>query len=426
MASHPVIHGLEGVPKCIPGTGPILTGTGEEGRDVSGCASDAWEVDVATSLSGMERLEAEWRRFEQEHGRDVHAFQSVDWCLAWGRTFLEKDDGVTPFVITVRRAGRLVLLWPLMRCRLGPLRALSWLSDPFSQYGDVLTALEGASFMAAMERAWAVIRDHARVDIVRLRHVRDDARAAPFFETFFRRAAWEDGAPWMDLTQFASEEAYEKRYSKEQRRRRKRIRKSLEKRFGEKLAFELVPAGDEIGANIERLVAEKRAWLMNKGLMSRPLANLRLVEFLSRLPAGEHGEGLRMIITRMRAGDHSISWELGFRFKGRHYGYITAHDRALTRSSPTRLHMDLAQKRALADGMRVYDLLVPVADHKKTWSSAVEPVREYYMPLTAAGRFLGESYLCHLRPLLRKAVERLPKGLRVKAGGWRPELSFHL
>ncbi len=426
MTSHPIIHGLEGVPKGLPITGAVLSGTGERTASIQDGRADAWKVDVATSLSDMERLEAEWRRFEQEHGDDVHAFQSVDWCLAWGRTFLEGDEGISPFIITVREAGRLVLLWPLMKCRLGPLRALGWFSDPFSQYGDVLTALDDPLLVRAMERAWQVIRDHAGVDLVRLRHVRDDARVVPFLEACFRRAAWQDGAPWMDLTRFSSVEAYEKRYSKEQRRRRKRIRKSLEKRFGEKLEFEFIPAGEEMGENLERLVEEKRAWLTRKGLMSRPLANPRLVEFLSRLPVEDGNDGLRMVITRMRAGENRISWELGFRFKGRHYGYITAHDRTLTRSSPTRLHMDLSQKQALRDGMRVFDLLVPVADHKKTWSSAVEPVREYFMPLTTAGRILGESYLCHLRPLLRRAVERLPKGLRVKAGGWRPDLSFHL
>jgi len=88
--------------------------------------------------------------------------------------------------------------------------------------------------------------------------------------------------------------------------------------------------------------------------------------------------------------------------------------------------MELSQKRALRDGMRVFDLLVPVAPHKKTWSSAVEPVREYFMPLTVAGRILGGTYLCHLRPLLRRVVERLPRGMRVKAGGWRPDMNLHL
>ncbi len=426
MTSYPIIHGLEGAPKGFSGAAPILSGAGEKSSDVPDSGLDGWGVDIVTSLAGMERLEAEWRCFEQTHGDNVHAFQSVDWCLAWGRTFLERDDGVTPFIIAVRRAGRLVLLWPLMRCRLGPLRALSWFSDPFSQYGDVLTALEGASLEVAMERAFQAIRDHGRVDIVRLRHVRDDARAAPFLETFFRRAAWQDGAPWMDLTQFPSVEAYEKRYTKEQRRRRKRIRKSLEKTFGEKLTFGFVSAGEEICENIERLVEEKRAWLTAKGLMSRPLASPRFVEFLSRLPADGEGEGLRMVISCMRAGKHRISWELGFRFKRRHYGYITAHERTLTRSSPMRLHMDLSQKQALCDGMDVFDLLVPVADHKKSWSSAVEPVREYFLPLTMAGRILGESYLCHFRPLLRRTVERLPRGLRVKAGGWRPDMNLHL
>jgi len=82
MASSPVIHGLKEAPQALPGAGIVLSATGGISGDVSTSGADVWEVDVATTLSGMERLEAEWRRLEQEHGDDVHAFQSVDWCLA--------------------------------------------------------------------------------------------------------------------------------------------------------------------------------------------------------------------------------------------------------------------------------------------------------------------------------------------------------
>ena len=394
-------------PGGAPVDGPFYLDTRLIGAEAEG---GALSVQVARTMAEVEALEAEWRELEEASGRDTHAFQSFDWCHAWGSTCL--GEGREPFILVVRSAGRVVLLWPMMRCRLGPLTALSWFSDPFSQYGDVLTALSGAALEDALGAAWERVRRERGLDIVRLRHVRADANIRPWLEGAFRRAAWADGAPWMDLSRFADEAAYERRYSRTQRRRRKKIEKRLERACGGPVSFSLVARGQGLEGQIAALIGAKRAWLAERGLHSRPLNDPRIEGFLRRLPAGEGGRGLRLVVSRMEAGGRAVSWELGFRYRGRHYGYVTAHDGALTDLSPGRLHMDFSQKRALGDGMSVFDLLVPAAPHKKSWSSDVEPVCDFFRPLSLFGRILGEGYLLHLRPALRRLYQEMPEALR--------------
>ena len=70
----------------------------------------------------------------------------------------------------MRIAGRLVLVWPLMEICSGPICVLRWLSDPYSQYGDVLIAGD-AEPETALAAAWGQIRELPGIDAIRLRHV---------------------------------------------------------------------------------------------------------------------------------------------------------------------------------------------------------------------------------------------------------------
>lgn len=359
----------------------------------------------------VEALAGEWRELAARGGRDIHFFQTVEWCRAWvahGRGARSEN----PVLVTVRdEGGRLELLWPLMRTRFGPLRLLRWLSDPFSQYGDVLSVLKGESLAAALEASWRRILAIGGVDIIRLRHVRADAVVADFLAARCPSAGTE-GAPALDLSLYPSEAALAARYDRRQRRRRRRIRRRLEELFGPVRFCRLEEPG-QVRAAIDRLIAEKRLWLDEKGYYSRPLKWPGLADVfatLARLSGNDAGAGL--VVTEMRAGPRPVSWELAFRYRGRHYCYITAHDHELTRLSPGRLHMDLSQRLALREGMRVFDLLVPAAAHKRSWSDHVVTVRDYYRPLTLRGRLIGEGYLRVARPLARRLYLAAPEGLR--------------
>lgn len=367
-------------------------------------AETAETIAVARTTAEIEALERPWRALETSAARCSHAFQSYDWCRAWIRSLASERE--SPYVVTVRRGSELRLVWPLMRTRVGPITVLRWLSDPFCQYGDVIAA--GSEPEVLIARAWRWIAENVGADVVRLRHVRQDAVAHGFLAGRFRTSGETACAPFMDLTAFACESAYEARYSKEQRRRRKRIRGELEA-FGP-LNFSLIEDGARRDQAIEQAVAAKRAWLAERGLHSRPLASGELPAFLRDL--GRADRNLRLVISVLSAGARDVAFEIGLRFKQRHYGFITAHDLTLTDASPARLHMDLSQRRAVSDGVSIFDLMVPGDPHKASWSSGSVPVRDFHAGLTLAGGLYCKAYLEVLRPSLRAAYQGARPSLR--------------
>lgn len=362
-------------------------------------------VDVIDSLDGLEALEADWRVLEDKAARPTQLFQSFDWCAAWSRA-RAGDRCVGVAIITVRIDGRLVLVWPLMRVCVGPLCILRWLSDPYSQYGDVLIARD-VDREVVLGAAWSRIRTLPGVDAIRLRHVRSDALAATFLSRHCRPAGEADTAPALDLTQFADEAAYDKRYNKTQRRRRRRIRQELEQRGA--LEFRLLRSGPEFDRLVGRIIDEKRHWLIERGLHSRPLADPHLADFIRGLAAGRK---LDVVLSVLSCAGEAVAFEIGLRFGRHHFGYITAHDHTLTDASPARLHMDLSQRRALNDGMRVFDLMVPGDPHKVSWSNMAAPVFDFCAPLSPLGRLYSFVYLEGVRPVIRRLYHRASPQMR--------------
>jgi CelD/BcsL family acetyltransferase involved in cellulose biosynthesis len=356
------------------------------------------QLSLLSSVGELQAVESQWRALERAASRSHNVFQSFAWVFAWAKTYV-MTGGNEIAVVTGCKADRLVFVLPLMKTRKGPVGVLQWLSEPFGQYGDILLA-PGEDAGTWMSAAWPMILNLPGVDAVRLRHVRQDATIQPYLGRHFRSARVADGAPFMDLAQFASEAAYERRYSKEQRKRRKRIHKELEA-MGP-VDFRLLTGGANLDQAIDEAIAQKQAWLKERRLFSRALACPRIGSFVKEL-ARSGKDSVTVVASVLTAGDRPISWEIGLRFKDRHHGFITAHDVALTDKSPARLHMDRSQRRALADGFKIFDLMVPMDAHKESWSSAVMPVDDYYRATSWAGWIYGRLYLETVRPALRQA-----------------------
>ncbi len=371
------------------------------GRSPAGPASLA----VIDSLEALDALEDDWRALERRSAKGWQVFQSFDWCSAWAHA-RASDRCAGLRIVTVRLDGRLVLVWPLMRICFGPVCVLRWLSAPYGQYGDVLIDTD-VEREAVLDAAWKYILALPGIDAIRLRHVRSDAIAACFLSRHCRPAGAADTAPCLDLTAFADEAAYDRRYTKAQRRRRRRIRQELEARGA--LDFRLLREGPEFDALIERTITEKQHWLGARGLHSRPLADPGMADFIRHLATGRDVD---VVLSVLSSGGDPVAFEIGLRFGRRHFGYITAHDNRLTDASPARLHMDFSQRRALADGMRVFDLMVPGDPHKASWSNKSVTVFDFYTPLTLKGHLYGLAYLESLRPLARRAYHMAPPALR--------------
>lgn len=360
-------------------------------------------LSLITTETGLEALESTWRDLEARHGRPHNVFQSFDWVRNWVTCYA--DSSQSPAIITGHRSGHLVFVWPLMRVQMGPTRVLRWLSEPLAQYGDILLDPNERAEVwcgAALE----LLRVERAGDLLWLRHVRDDAAIKSHALATFHNARLSEQAPWLDLSVFAGDAAYDARYSSSQRKRRKKIRKSLEDDIGP-VTFDILPAGAELDAAIQQAVAEKSQWVEERGRHNAILGCPRLPGFLSAMSHAAAGTGLT--VTCLKAGGKPVSWELGLRYGKTHFAFITSHVNALTDYSAARLHMDQSQRRALHDGLTVFDLMVPNDEYKESWSSSVMGTNDYHLPLTSAGWVFGRLYLEALRPVLRAAYYRLPE-----------------
>lgn len=363
---------------------------------------------VISRASELPAVAAEWRRLEAAN--PVSIFQSFDWVESWATSVMGRNGhGGTPFIICGRdAAGRLAFIWPLMKCLEHGLVVLRWFSEPYGQYGDVLCA-EGQDVTAWMAAALDILRNASEADLVHLRHVRADALANSFLTTAFHAGQLNEGAPRLVLTAYANDAAYEARYNSQQRKRRKKIRKWLEDAMGP-VAFTRLAAGPEANAALDLAVAEKNAWLEERGRQNRIMGCSRHTDFLKHMLARQGGT-VDTVLTTTTAGGKPVSWELGFRHQGTHYAYLTSHVNALTDLSPGRLHMDQSQRLSLSQGQKAFDLMVPSDAHKESWSSETTPVEDYYLGLSTRGRLYGRIYISLLRPLLRRAYYAMPQDM---------------
>jgi CelD/BcsL family acetyltransferase involved in cellulose biosynthesis len=373
-----------------------------------------WRLSLVTGLDEIAALQEGWCKLQKTSALPHNVFQSFEWCMAWAETYAREDSRSEPCIVTGYQDNRLVFVWPLMIVQSGPIRTLRWLTEPFSQYGDVLVAKQEnpRTWLSASVKLLSRLKS---IDAIRLRHVREDAAAYAFLSRTFRSEKSGDFAPYMDLTRFPNEAAYEARYTKEQRKRRKRIRKTLEE-MGP-VEFTLLESGSLMDRANDEALSNKVAWLKERDLFYRVLDCPKLLPFLKKLSRDSSGDA-KVVTSVLTAGGKPISWEIGLRFGNTHFGFITAHDVAMTDASPARLHMDLAQRRALADGMNVFDLMVPMDPHKQSWSSAVIPVHDFQMPLSVKGWLYGILYVERIRPALRKLYYDRPNWTRplVSAG----------
>ena len=361
-------------------------------------------LSVITTTEQLMSLESGWRGLENSSSGDVNVFQSFDWVSSWASVYATTGSDAEILVLAGYHEKELVFVWPLMKTRNHGVCSLVWLSEPSCQYGDVLVNRQHTAHVW-INAALGIIRQLKNIDIVRLRHVRDDANIADYAQKNFADGHVKERAPFLDLGLFKDDASYEARYSSNQRKRRKKIRKSIED-MGQ-LQFSSIQAGVLADKAMATAIEEKNKWLKDRGRMNLILRCPRHLEFLKRL-SRKSNASVGVVTTEITAGNQPVSWEIGFRFRGTHFAYITSHVNEHTDLSPGRLHMDMSQRMAIADKQSRFDLMVPYDAHKESWCSAMVGTNDYYMPMTLRGRFYGAAYLRHVRPVIRDIYYRLP------------------
>ncbi len=363
--------------------------------------------ETITDRSAFDALEAEWNGLFARAGASHQLFQTFNWCWHWCNHYLREDRGRLA-IVTGRRAGRLALVWPLVRQSWLGARVLSWMGEPVSQYGDVLVE-KGPDRARLLAGAWRHIVETGGADLVRLRKVRGDAAVAPLLEASHAHVTAEMQAPYLDLGSAPDFDTYQKRYPGRARKNRRRHRRRLAEHGP--LAFDFLAEGPEARALVRAALAMKRAWLRDRGLTSRAFADGRLERFFLDV-AGDRTRPTGCRVSVLSCAGQPAAIEVAFVCGTRCAAHIGAYDLAFERHSPGSLQLEDTFARCYDEGIEVYDLLAPADAYKTMWADAAVPVRDHVLALTARGRLTALPLIARLGTRAKAAIARAPAWVR--------------
>jgi len=390
----------------------------KEGRQAA-AQTPACQLAFVRDRAGFDALEAEWKALFERAGQSTQLFQRFNWLWHWCNHYLADPQaagqGPRLAIVTARREGRLVMVWPLVSERAGGVKTLSWMGDPVNQYGDVLVD-DADDAEAILRAAWKFIVARSGADVVLLRKVRADAAIAPLLSANGAIATEKLGAPYLDLASAPSFAEYEKRYSSGSRRNRKRQRRRLEERGT--VDIEACTQGDRASELARFAIDLKRAWLSERGLVSAAFADNRIADFFADVAGGAERPADCHVLALL-CGDVPVALEIGLTCKGRAAIHVIVYDRAYEKVAAGALLMEESIRRSCEAGLQTFDLLAPAAPYKTDWADGTVEVCDWVVPLSLAGHVYGRLYFGFLRNLVKKAMAASPDSLRrVVASGF--------
>ena len=371
-----------------------------------------WQFDIIDTTAGLVRLADDWCALFERAGGPQHVFQSYGFAALWAEIFLGDTPAEPPkggcrlAIVTARRAGRLVLVWPLVAQRQLGRRVLSWLGAPIAQYGDVL--LDPAEpALPLLRAAYGHVRTVLAPDILRLRKVRQDASIAAFLADIGTTSSEHAEAPLVTLA--AGGSPFEDRQGGKARKNRRRLMRRLEE--SGRVAWVDATGTPAAIALVEAAVTCKRDWLARHGLLSAALADPRFEQFM-KAAAGTNDRDTGFAVFALRLDDRPIAVALGFTCRQRLMLHLITQCEDVERFGAGVLNLEAILRQAEAAGLQAVDLLPPKADYKLDWADGCVAVADHVHGLTAGGRITTHLLDAILRPQTKRMLERLPMSLR--------------
>lgn len=409
-----------GQPDDLANAASKTTGSKRNTTIGSGTLPDV-SYEIITTRAGFDALEPEWNDLYERAGKNCTVFQSFNWHWHWCNHFLGGDAAAEDSdasgnkgsrsqlsIITIRRAGRLVMIWPLVMTRVAGLRQLAWIGAPVSQYGDVL-AEGGADTNKLLHLSFQFIKQNGGADVIYLRKVRADALVAPLLEAEGLTVLEEKEAVSHDLAKDGDFETYSKRHKpRAQRNRRRQLRRMEEQG---KVEFKFYPPGKEARDITKQALAMKRIWLAEKGQVSSAFAHKNFDDFFADVTMGaSHSPGA--CVSVLTCGDKIAAVEIGLNGKTTRYMHIIVYNMEFERFAAGAQHMAGSIKHAFDSKLETFDLLAPNTRYKTDWADNLTKVRDYAIGTSAKGKAYIWAYLKNLRPKMKAAVAALPKSVK--------------
>lgn len=387
---------------------PIKTAARAAGRD---SVASRLDLKLITERREFDALESEWNDLFERATRSIHVFQSFNFCWHWANHYLaqkSEKSGPRLTILTGRRNGRLIMIWPLVSERTHGITQTYWMGEPVSQYGDALIDAEadaGDVLRAGLE----FLRKNLSSDVLRLRRVRADANIAPLMSDIGAQIADKQVAPYMDLASAKDFATFEERYSAKMRRNRRRLIRRLEEKGP--VEFLRLHGGEEAGELAAHAIAVKSIWLKDRGLVSNALNDERTVRVFKDLAAGTDKK-VPCVVSILKTCGESAAFEISFTCKGRLVVHVMAFELEYEKAGVGVLLLEQNLKAGYAEKLDVYDMMAPGDAYKLDWCDKSEPIIDWVNPLSAKGYLYARVYLGFMRGRLKSALKSMPKPLR--------------
>jgi len=363
---------------------------------------DAVALDLVEDVAGFLALRRDWEALFARAALPSQLFQSHVFLRHWATHYLSPDTRLS--IVTARRAGELVMVWPLIRQRRYGLDTLRFMGVPVAQFGDVLV---GDGEEALLQAGWAFVQT-LRANLFEARKLRADSRLA--LSGLLDEAAHGDRqeAPFADLTQRVGEAGPSLAYPARERSNHRRRLRRLEERGA--LAHAMPLPGPEAARLAAAAIAMKRATLAQRGIVAPVVNDPRFAAIFTDLAADASGEAALRIST-ISCGGAPIGIDLSFDCKGHSFAHVlaTAPEHEHGGIGKILIHQSFADARTR--GSTVFDLLAPAEPYKREHADGSVAVSDRLWPLSLTGRLACGLGIQHWRPMLKRMVKRLPATL---------------
>ena len=369
------------------------------------------ELALITTRHDFDALEDDWNALFQRAGKPIHVFQTFNFAWHWANHNLARGSerrGASLSIVTGRRHGRLVMIWPLVSERTHGVRQTFWLGEPVAQYGDVLID-EEPDAQEIIRAGFDFLSRHIATDVFRLRRVRADANVAPLMAEIRAQIADRQFAPYMDLSSAKNFAAFEERYTSRARRNRRRLIRRLEEKGP--VEFVRFHGGCEAGDLASQAIAAKAEWLKDRGLVSAALADHRTTELFRDLATGSE-KPVSCIVSALKSNGEDAAFEISFTCKGRLVIHVMAFRLDYEKAGVGVLLLEQNIKQGYTENLAVYDMMAPGDPYKLDWCDKSEPVVDWLKPISAKGFLYARIYLGFLRGRLKSAFKAMPQPLR--------------
>jgi len=369
---------------------------------------------LVTTRAGFSALRDDWQELESRAGTQFNYFQTFDWNWKW---YDHVADPATHqlAILTVRRHGRLALVWPMMIVREAGLRVVKWLSEPHLQYGDVLIEAHDGS-QDLLERTWNHLLQLRSYDLVLLNKVLDTANASALLKQHCKTVNNGSVASQLNISGYANSAEFTASLSRKRRRRHVKRRRTLAQQ-GHELTFHVHHPGPEFVNAVEAALSFKRDWLVNTGLMSQSLFEPETERFLASL-SSQKPHDAREIAAELKLDGRTIAVETGFVFKSHYYAYLGAFDWELRNFSPGKVQMHDMVSWCIDNSISHYDLLGTPAAYKSEWSNETIEMQDFCAARSPAAEVYVRLWLGTVRPAAKNMFENLaPKWRRALLKG---------